>query len=263
MKKLKLLGKNRDWSVIVLYAFCLFLVSCAPSYVEDDNDIVVTNSGTPTSDVVINMINEVPVIYTSIPELSSKSDTIIIGKIIAAGKVINTARDVVDPAKPDPNYFSVGQIYEVQVERYLKGDENGEKTIHIVQHQGFLVDGSRHPTRSEIEKAKAESDYIQLGVNQRLLMFLNKSRYEYGEYAKGTLFVGGWHPWLFDITDTECVQPIDTLEDIYVNFPSQPLTTFIKQINEPFDPSTQPESLPYPPPEALNTCSTKSSEPYP
>lgn len=268
MKKLKSLGKN---CILPLIAFCtlsLLLVACKTSYVTDNNDFVVADSDptetTSTPEVVTTMIYEVPVFYASIPELSSQSSTIIIGKIISAGEIINTVRDV-DPSKPDPNNFGIGQIYEVEVERYLKG--NGEKFIKIVQNQGDIVTGLETPTTAQIEKAKAEADYILLSINQRLLMFLENPFFKFGEYAKGPLFFGVGHPWLFDITDPECVRPIDTLQGVYKYFPPQPFPAFVKQIDEPFDPSRQLEALPYPPPEPepLYSCTNnnKSSEPYP
>ena len=262
MIKMIMFENKRNLSIIAFCVLCLFLAACVPSNVADNNDVIINNSDTPTSDVVTHIINEVPVIYTSIPELSSKSDTIIIGKIIATGEIINTARDFDDPAKPDPDYFSVGQIYEVDVEQYLKGD--GDKIINILQNQGFLITRSKAPTTSEIERAMAEYDYVQLRPGQTYLFFINTAQNEYGEFTKEKLFAGVGHPWLFDMTDPECVQPLDTLEVIYAYFPPRPLTTFINQLIKPFDQSSQLESLPYPPPETLNTtCPIKSSAPYP
>lgn len=264
MNKLKSLRKNRILSLVVFCTLSLFLVACQTSYVTDNDDYVVADSDptvtTTTPEVIVHVIDDVPVAYTSIPELSSESSTIIIGKIISTGEIINMARDV-DSSKPDPNYFGVGQIYEVEVERYLKG--NGEKNIKFVQYQGFLVTGSKTPTTDQIEKAKVETDYIRLSTNQRVLMFLNKFPYE---YAKGPLFISVGHPSLFDITDPKCVRPLDTLLDIYKYFPPKPLTVFAKQIDEPFDTSRPSNELPYPPPdEPLYNCTNndKSSEPYP
>ncbi|MFH1636198.1 MAG: hypothetical protein ABIG63_19595 [Chloroflexota bacterium] len=266
MNKLKSLGTNCILSLIVFCILSLLLVACKTSYATDNDDYVISGSDTAvtitTPEVITHVIDEVPVVYTSIPELSSESSTIIIGKIISTGEIINMARDV-DSSKPDPNYFGVGQIYEVEVERYLKG--NGEKTIKFVQYQGFLVTGSKTPTTDQIEKAKVETDYIHLSTNQRVLMFLNQSPYEYDEHAKGPLFISVGHPSLFDITDPECVRPLDTLLDIFKYFPPKPLTAFAKQIDEPFDTLRPSNELPYPPPEPLNNCTNndKSSEPYP
>ena len=39
------------------------------------------------------------------------------------------------PSKPDPNYTMIGNVYEVQVERYLKG--SGDTTLPVIQSIGY------------------------------------------------------------------------------------------------------------------------------
>jgi len=256
--------EKRTLRIIAICLVTLLLVACNTSYVEESDDSTVVGSDptvtTDELDVTTYVVEEVPVAYTSIPELSNMSDIIIIGKIISAGNIINMARDV-NTAKPDPNYFGIGQTYKVEIESYLKGD--GDKIIEFVQYQGFIITGLTNPPIDEIEKVKSETDYIHLDKNQKLLMFLDKSPYEYREYTRAPLFISVGHPSLFDITDPECVQPLDTLIDIHKYFPPKSFITFAQQINEPFDVSSKPEAFPYPPPETLDRCSDKSSNPYP
>ena len=40
-----------------------------------------------------------------------------------------------DPSKPDPNYTMIGNVYEVEVERYLKG--SGDTTLPVIQSIGY------------------------------------------------------------------------------------------------------------------------------
>ncbi len=68
---------------------------------------------------------------TSVSELANISTLIVIGKAIKTGNVINMARDIDDISKPDPNLFGIGQIYELEVTRYLKGEQDAGNAIKI------------------------------------------------------------------------------------------------------------------------------------
>jgi hypothetical protein len=111
-----------------------------------------------TTDTVTYTFDDIPVVYFSIPELSTKSDLIIIGQATATKEIINTARIPDDPTKPDPECFSIGQIYEIRVDDHLKG--SSAKIIYVPQHQGFLSTPSGPPTVEQI--AEAQKAYAEL-----------------------------------------------------------------------------------------------------
>lgn len=161
--------------LLALAAILLYVSAFVTSPVPVDNEYAetnyVSNDDTPTSHSTPRIISDIPVFYTSFQELASRSTNIVIGSVIAPVEMINTARDIDDLSHPDPDYFSISQIYEVEVERYLKG--KGEEIIDIVQNQGFLIIQSDPPTTSEIEKARMEYDYIHLHPGQTYLFFVN------------------------------------------------------------------------------------------
>ncbi len=112
--------------ILVIYIIvCLYLTACtqtrntAPTLQET----AIPSIGGSSSYVTAN----------SIKELVEVSSIIVIGKVTSVGNLINMARNVDDITKPDANILGVGQIYQFEVERYLKGD--GEKVIYVVQYE--------------------------------------------------------------------------------------------------------------------------------
>ena len=76
------------------------------------------------------------VVYPTFAEIAADSDIIVAAHIKSSLDIVNTARDIDDHAKPDPNYFSIGQVYELEIDSYLKG--TGPETIFYVENQGFI-----------------------------------------------------------------------------------------------------------------------------
>jgi hypothetical protein len=83
----------------------------------------------PAQDSEPSLMMSVPsmVYYGSFYELTEQADIVIIGQAQEAKEIVNAARVPGDPAKPDADHFGVGQIYEVRVDEYQKGD--GPKII--------------------------------------------------------------------------------------------------------------------------------------
>ncbi len=170
---------------------------------------------------------------------------------------MNTARDPNDPTKPDLNNFGVGQVYDVQVDGYLKGD--GSLLIDVVQSHGLIPSKSQGLTDDDFEQARKQSHILPLTIGKRYIMFLSSSEFSYDGYSKGELLGGRGHPWRFEITDAECVQPEDAITEIDRYFPSLPMDEFVKFIH---DPNSFPE-IPYPAPDSAGICALESTTPYP
>jgi hypothetical protein len=245
--------------LILLVVILIAISSC-------DKDIHIAESNFPQSTNTpmpspIVSIQESAVVYTNFKEITDRSDVIIIGTSIAQKVIVNIARDPNDHTMPDPLYFSIGQIYEIQVDRYLKGD--GTASIYVIQNEGFMPLGSQEPTNDDIDKAKKLSDSAPLVIGRVYIMFLSyhDPEYSYDDFPiKEFLFAKG-HPWRFEITNTGCVQPEDGITDLYIYFPSTAVNEFIQYINKP---TTFPE-VPYPAPLSANRCSVSniSTTPYP
>jgi hypothetical protein len=200
------------------------------------------------------------VVYTTFSELVDRADVIIIGKATAKKGVVNTARDLNDNTMPDSTFYSIGQIYEVQVDSYLKG--NGPGLIYVIQNQGHISSAAQGISNDEIEQAQELSNHIPLTINEQYMMFLSSPDpdYSYNDFPIDDYYFGGGHPWRFEITEAGCVQPIDEEgESLYLYFPSQPLDEFLRFINNPGAFPT----LPYPAPISPSRCPTESITTYP
>lgn len=162
----------------------------------------------------------------SFNELISKSSLIAIGQVIKKGDVINAARDIKDIAQPDPNIYIVGQVYVLQVDRYLKG--NGGQTISIVQPEGILGE-STQKNQTNIEEARSNYRYIPMALNKEYLVFLNPLV----GFSKGEYYIGSIHPWRFDISNPEKVLPESPWDGANKVFPPQTLSALLYQIEHP------------------------------
>ena len=200
-------------------------------------------------------------------DLSQISDIVIIGQVLSDVGVINTARNPKDNSKPDPRFFTVASVYEVEVEEYLIGE--GPDIIYLVQWEGDIYHG-KTPSPEEIEQARLAAEnkiYTSIRTNIEYLMFLRSIEvwedFNIAELEQGNLFIRTANPWLFDATDQRSVFVVDTLNDIGKIFPPQPLADIIKLMNSP---QMVPVSTPYPAPvenPIYQSEPTKSSYPAP
>ena len=78
-----------------------------------------------------------------------------------------------DPSKPDPNYTMIGNVYDIRVEHYLKGE--GDATLRIVQSIGFdaFVPGPPN-TPGRLTQGRNDSIAVRLGKSSRYLIFLTE-----------------------------------------------------------------------------------------
>ena len=205
-----------------------------------------------TEDQVIVESQGSYVVYPTFAEIASNSDIIVVARIKSPLDIVNTARDIDDHARPDPDHFSIGQVYELEIDSYLKG--TGPETIFYVENQGFISNQGT-PNAEDIEREKSEAEgqaYIPLRADQTYLLFLRvlDQGYRIGSYDAESLYVGTGHPWQFDLADPNCVRVEDIIQEMALYFPVQPLTKIREQIEEPVEMQT----LPYPCPEVNQEC---------
>jgi hypothetical protein len=190
-------------------------------------------------------------------ELLKHTEIVVIGRPVAEKGIINTARDVSDLTQTDPDHFSIGQVYEVEVIRYIKG--NGSNILYVIQHHGSVL-GSQEISESDIEVAREREGIIPLERDARYVLFLTHSSFTYEDYPTDQLMGGRGHPWIFRMSAQDCVQPEDSL-GMFDYFPPQTLDGFIQWIENPGMYDTSPA---YPAPEVLYPCTMNPlSIPYP
>ena len=69
----------------------------------------------------------------ALSKLTAHSETIVIGTVSSNGPSVQriAGRNPADDSEIDPSVTSVGNVYNVQIERYLKG--SGESAISVIQ----------------------------------------------------------------------------------------------------------------------------------
>ncbi len=188
---------------------------------------------------------------SSIGELNNKSKLIVIGQVVKINNIVNMARDINDPSKPDNQVFVVGQVYQINVKKFLKGSE--AETIFVVQREGFLGE-SEQKTETEIQKAKAVENFIPMSVDKEYLIFLKPML----GFPDGKYYVGVAQPWRFVILEATKVVPESPWEGASQYFPQMTLENFINKIDQ-----TELLTSPYPPPLTPTPSPTPQSSPYP
>jgi hypothetical protein len=190
-------------------------------------------------------------------ELSDTVQIIVIRELTDILDSINIARDDEDPTRTSSTRYEIGQIYQVRVIEYLKG--NGDATIDVIQVEGFL--NQKEPRNPEsIAKAKQQSESVPLNYGKRYLLFLSQLI----GFPEQNYFIGPIQPWRFDITNPDQVIPESPWEYARSAFPPVALSQVREQIAHPeLDIIHTPQSEIYPAPESPVITVTNESYPPP
>ena len=160
-------------------------------------------------------------------KLVAHSTLIVIGTTSGAGpreeRVPGRLPD--DPSKPDPNYTMIGNIYEVEVERYLKGD--GDPTLPVIQSIGYdaLVPGPGN-TPGRLTRGRDTSPNLLLGKSSRYLLFLRDNNHAPG------LWMGTAHPYKFLLSDGMAMveSPVGDLEGAFPDRAEAEIVGLVKSL---------------------------------
>jgi hypothetical protein len=183
------------------------------------------------------------IVARSMKELVDKSTIIVSGQAIARKEIINGARDVNDINKPDSHILDVGQVYQFEVDKYLKG--NGPKTIFVVQSEGFLVGDQVGINLNDdnITKARSQEKFIPIQLNHPYIIFLVLVK---GFPSLKNYYAGSILPWRFDISNPDAVIPESPSEGALQAFPPRKDSVLLAQIANPTLASPSYPSPPYP-----------------
>jgi len=174
-----------------------------------------------------------PAIVGSLEELVDLSPIIFIGTVRGHGEVVNTARDVNDISQPDKHLFHLGQVYEVQVERYLQGD--GPDVQSVVQMEGVFYD-EKQPlpatiTPELVETAREQfTEYIPIEEGVRYLFFV-KVVPEVDPSAEYVATSYGF-PWRFTLPESGEARPDSPYVEANVLFPPQESEQLLQEVGE-------------------------------
>jgi hypothetical protein len=241
--KMKILNTPILFPLIFLVFVVLFSTACSsPSNIVPPT-IVLSQSYQLEGSSVRNDY----IVARSMKELVDESTIIVSGQASARKEVINGARDVNDINKPDPHVLDVGQVYQFEVDKYVKG--NGPETIFVVQSEGFLVGDQVgiNLTDDNIAKARSQEKYIPIRLNHPYILFLEPVK---GFPSLKNYFAGSILPWRFDISNTDLVIPESPWDGALQAFPPRTASALLDQIANPALASTTypPQPYPYYPP---------------
>jgi hypothetical protein len=135
----------------------------------------------------------------SLTELTAKSSIIMIGQMSGMEGYINTERNNLNIDQPSPERLSLGQIYNVTVERYLKG--SGASSVKVIQVEAYFDITAGTPTPDQIERAKSNFGATALRPGVKYLFFLQPIM-PIGELAGKGYYLGATNPWRFSLPDT-------------------------------------------------------------
>jgi hypothetical protein len=224
--KMKTIRYRKLLPLIFLILIILFSNACSnlsniapPTITPSQVDQVI--SGSETMDYIV---------AHSMKELVDKSTIIVSGQASALKEVINMARDVNDINKPDPNLLGVGQVYQFEVDQYIKG--NGPKTIYVVQPEGFLPGDQvgLNLVDANIKKARSQEIYIPIRLNNPYILFLVSLN---GFLSSKNYYTGPMLPWRFDISNPDEVIPESPWTGALQAFPPRKASVLLNQIASP------------------------------
>lgn len=154
----------------------------------------------------------------SVEDLVNESSLVVIGTVTSANpnRLEIPGKLPSDPSRPDPNYTGVAQVYEVTVERNLKGAAGS--TIRVVQFEGSIIS-----IGGQVREIPAESASYPLTSRTRYLLFLTPQGQVSG------LWLGTAQPFRFALSNglARAESPDGQIMEL---FPDRPESVLVKEI---------------------------------
>jgi len=162
--------------------------------------------------------------YT-LKELVDRSEIIVIGKAAKSDETINMSRNPLDPSQPDSQTQSLGQVYTIHPQQYLKG--KGPKRLKLIQVEAVIEIGLGTPVSPKtIERAKANYHYAAIDQNKEYMFFLQIVP----GYPGAPYFIGTAEPSIFDLSDPNAVKAVSPWEGAQEAFPNIQMDSFLKNV---------------------------------
>lgn len=180
-------------------------------------------SMTSTGNIVPGGGNESYITASSFAELSSKSQVVVSGQVVALDTIVNMARNPKDPSQPDPEVFIVGQVYSIDITQISKGNIK-PGMFYVAQREGF-VGAREEKSDAAIARAKKMGKYVPMSVGKAYLMFLEPMV----GFPEGTYYVGVAQPWRFALVN-DCAYADSPWAGASAYFKPQPVHDFMLQV---------------------------------
>ena len=154
----------------------------------------------------------------SVEDLASRSSVVVIGTVTSAKpeRLEIPGELPGNPGKPDPNYTGVARVYEIEVERYMKGAEGS--TLQVVQFEGSIVS-----IGGQVREVQWKSAGYPLTTGTRYLLFLIPQ----GQVPD--LWLGTAQPFRFTLSDglAKAESPHGRIEEL---FPDRLESDFVSDV---------------------------------
>ena len=152
-------------------------------------------------------------------KLVAHSSLIVIGTVSSNDPSIARIQDQIpsDSSSSITNVQSVGNVYDVQVERYLKGGDRAE-LIYVVQFIGL-----EYQDQGQIRQARSKDDDLLPVKNIRYLLFLTEQVIAQGYW------IGTAQPYKFLLTGGQA-KVESPVGDFSGAFPEQSESKFISSV---------------------------------
>lgn len=147
---------------------------------------------------------------SSIPDLVTASDVILVGVVKGESGIRNMARNSNDPRQEDPIHRVIGQDYLIQVEQVIKGAAPERTVLTIAKAHG------------DVRATTPDADFIPLQTGQRYLLFLRHQ-------IDGTPgFVPAPEPFRFVLNTSAVAESRWPLAPQF--FPARPSARFLNEV---------------------------------
>jgi hypothetical protein len=168
-----------------------------------------------------------PRVANSMSELVASVNMIVIGQVSSANEIWDYSRDTNNPSQADPNELEVGQVYNLSVERYLKG--SGDNTIKFVQSEGLIKLNQATASPANISEAKTYYPHVTFETGVKYLFFLNPL----GTGSPGkNYFSTTIYPWVFTIPDNGKAEPQSAKSETIYIFPAKATADFLQEVQQ-------------------------------
>jgi hypothetical protein len=175
---------------------------------------------------------EFPPIYRSPAAVAAETNVVVIGQAVEKIDVINLNHGRED-------ILVVGQVYDFQVDEYLKG--SGEEIIYVVNREGHVERpgiGSSY-TEEDILAAKENRETPVLRLGKRYILFLDYLSREGIDLENYYIA----HEWRFNVTDPDYV-----IHNISHSYPYAHEMKYPRELDVLIQHIKDPVNHPYPDP---------------
>jgi hypothetical protein len=193
--------------------------------------IITSNTTTSATDiagqVTVLHVAVDPRVANSMSELVANSTIIVIGQVSSADEIWNYNRDANNPNQADSNELEVGQVYNLNVQRYLKG--SGDNSIKFVQSEGLIKTNQATASPANISEAKLYYPHVSFEAGVKYLFFL--SPLGLGSPGKN-YFSTTIHPWVFTVPDNGKAEPQSAKSEVASTFPAKATADFLQEVQQ-------------------------------